>query len=63
MKIIVHILRQDRESYCIVAMTWKPEAQRTRERPRTVEERVETGLKTEEEARMLAVYRKDQDTM
>ena len=49
MKIIVHILRQDRESYCIVAMTWKPEAQRTRERARTVEERVETGLKTEEE--------------
>ena len=54
-----HVLRQDRENDCDIAMTWVPEGQRKRGRlkptwKRTVEEeRGEAGWSTWNEARQL----------
>ena len=62
-KMIGHILRQDQNSDCNIAMTWVPEGKRRRGRPkttwrRTVEkERKEAGWKSWSDARPIAANR------
>ena len=61
-KMIGHILRQDHNNDCSIAMTWAPEGKRRKGRPkttwrRTVEkERKEGGWKSWSEARTAAAY-------
>ena len=64
-KMIGHVLRQDRESNCSIAMTWAPEGQRKRGRPKTTwrrtveQERNKMGWRSWDEARIKAADRKE----
>ena len=55
---LCHILRQDRENKCSIAMTRAPEVRRKRGRPKTTwrrtveQERNEMGLRSWDEVRM-----------
>ncbi len=59
-KMIGHILRQDQNNDCNVAMTWAPEGKRRRGRPKTTwrstveKERKEAGWKSWAEARTMS---------
>jgi len=67
-KLIGHILRQDRNNDCNIAISWAPEGKRRRGRPkttwrRTVEkERKEAGWSSWEETRTIAADREKWST-
>jgi len=60
---IGHLLRQDQNSDCNIAMTWVPKGKRRRGRPKTIwgrtveKERAEAGWRSWEEVKTVAAKR------